>query len=76
MDIMGTGDLIKHLRIMGLAVTERRLDFHIRAGHIQEPTTRICGARVWTSTDVETVVAFFGQAQEARSRIVTGGSRD
>lgn len=77
MRLMGTGDVLKHLRLQGLSVSERRLDFALRAGHLPEPSTRICGVRVWTDSDVEAVVAYFGQhAPGTRRRVGTGATRD
>ncbi len=66
MDFMGTGDLLKHLRAKGLAVTERQIDFHLRAGHLSEPPRRLCGARIWELEDIIRAEIFF-QKKDART---------
>ena len=67
MENLGTGALVRHLRAIGILVTERQLDHHIRAGHLPEPARTTSGHRAWDPANVARVETFFRDRQRAAS---------
>ena len=56
---MSTGALLRHLRGLGLRVSERNLDYRLREGTLPEPPRTTSGQRAWEPEDVARAEAFF-----------------